>query len=196
MCGADLTPAEREKMREGSSPRVRSRRIHELAEASLVRIISACAEQTSRMATCRPWSTDHLRVCGADEFRRTKETERTGSSPRVRSRLPPSQTSRPSMGIISACAEQTHHQAPASKSHRDHLRVCGADIIGVLERHPDEGSSPRVRSRLRIPPGIHGELGIISACAEQTPPATALRLPAADHLRVCGADGVGCQIET
>ena len=52
----------------------------------------------------------------------------------------------------------------------------------------DAGSSPRVRSR-PVESGILGqELGIISACAEQTT-APPFRLSIhQDHLRVCGAD--------
>ena len=66
--------------------------------------------------------------------------------------------------------------------------MCGADgnQLGVIVAQ--SGSSPRVRSRR--PPGLGGAagVGIISACAEQTRPATESARRGRDHLRVCGAD--------
>ncbi len=135
-----------------------------------------------------------------------------GSSPRVRSRLPPSPHTaaagrvrsprvrsrrRPtnldllSNGIISACAEQTHQGLSARTDSTDHLRVCGADCpfgVCILSKL---GSSPRVRSRhaLILPPQSKGR--IISACAEQTKAFCKRPRGTWDHLRVCGADGHG-----
>ena len=92
---------------QGSSPRVRSRRGEHGAAFADPGIISACAEQTSRIwlahATCR----DHLRVCGADFIRYENHNIRRGSSPRVRSRQRYRHAHAPGLGIISACAEQT-----------------------------------------------------------------------------------------
>ena len=50
------------------------------------------------------------------------------------------------------------------------------------------GSSPRVRSRLNMSPPSAPEVGIISACAEQTRLTFAATINPRDHLRVCGAD--------
>ena len=50
------------------------------------------------------------------------------------------------------------------------------------------GSSPRVRGKRPSPQGRARHGRIIPARAGQTPPATALRLPAADHPRACGAN--------
>ena len=112
----------------GSSPRVRSRHHHLMLENIIIRIISACAEQTVSLTMGRrPWW-DHLRVCGADLIMILRQRVSDGSSPRVRSRLcgrlcrrwtrwgsSPRVRSRPhwlpskgfTLGIISACAEQT-----------------------------------------------------------------------------------------
>ena len=72
------------------------------------------------------------------------------------------------IGIISACAEQTRRGASGDNRPWDHLRVCGADTSGALGGDQFNGSSPRVRSRPVIEyPGVDDN-GIISACAEQT----------------------------
>ena len=91
-------------------------------------------------------------------------------------------------GIISACAEQTRRWRSDVTCRRDHLRVCGADRRVDEERKPVRGSSPRVRSRPRIPLSPKRLMGIISACAEQTSLMAICRRSSGDHLRVCGAD--------
>ena len=50
----------------GSSPRVRSRPTRRSRPHPAAGIISACAEQTTRMDEAIYWAKDHLRVCGAD----------------------------------------------------------------------------------------------------------------------------------
>ena len=52
---------------------------------------------------------------------------RTGSPPRVRSRLPEVHTDLQPLGITSACAEQTAPVRVRPIAVQDHLRVCGAD---------------------------------------------------------------------
>ena len=70
----------------------------------------------------------------------------------------------------------------------DHLRVCGADRLDLGRTEQHEGSSPRVRSRRYHDMFSLQRLGIISACAEQTPSARSADCSKEDHLRVCGAD--------
>ena len=132
----------------GSSPRVRSRPQVTLENVKIMRIISACAEQTGRLNVYNNPTRDHLRVCGADTLLAVFAAAVSGSSPRVRSRRRHAQWGSGRAGIISACAEQT--------------RWIAFDIACI------RGSSPRVRSRRGVTRGENGELGIISACAEQT----------------------------
>ena len=66
VCGADRGWRRLSVNRLGSSPRVRSRRVHRLRLRSSWGIISACAEQTDLNAVKSDLSRDHLRVCGAD----------------------------------------------------------------------------------------------------------------------------------
>ena len=69
--------------------------------------------------------------------------------------------------------------------------MCGADDGFVSGEFVDSGSPPRVRSRHDLPPILADITGITSACAEQTHPVAFGLVPFGDHLRVCGADGVG-----
>ena len=133
-------------------------------------------------------SWDHLRVCGADGGQQRGLTSGLGSSPRVRSRRTFESVPSVDAGIISACAEQTPRRSSRTRPARDHLRVCGADYGVKCDGCGIQGSSPRVRSRLR-PRKIRFHVrGIISACAEQTTGAANHPDTGGDHLRVCGAD--------
>ena len=152
----------------GSSPRVRSRLGDAENSMKTVRIISACAEQTTRRSAPGRSSRDHLRVCGADWTVGHRVQRCRGSSPRVRSRRNASDSKGSLTGIISACAEQTIRVAEMRVIQRDHLRVCGADSIAYLASSGSGGSSPRVRSRHVERRRIKSRFGIISACAEQT----------------------------
>ena len=91
-------------------------------------------------------------------------------------------------GITSACAEQTKRPPARTRSRRDHLRVCGADLTVLIGWISDKGSPPRVRSRPRTVHTGTGPTGITSACAEQTPALCTGTVSRRDHLRVCGAD--------
>ena len=188
MCGADTFRPRSVSFKLGSSPRVRSRHGGQNTKPIKDGIISACAEQTLRSALGVRCGWDHLRVCGADNVSFGITNFPQGSSPRVRSRQNVPLGTASGIGIISACAEQT--PAPSATSCRtwDHLRVCGADAYEPQGLGFDVGSSPRVRSRRLRAAGSRVRRGIISACAEQTPPRWLTLSVIWDHLRVCGAD--------
>ena len=151
-------------------------------------ITSACAEQTSTSGAPTARRRDHLRVCGADHSPVSRCSSPPGSPPRVRSRPQERGRRRIRLGITSACAEQTMFERSHSHSHRDHLRVCGADDGPREARIAEAGSPPRVRSRRDGREGLPQPLRITSACAEQTQAGLQLPQHRADHLRVCGAD--------
>ena len=127
-------------------------------------------------------------MCGADVQREPLDGLVTGSSPRVRSRQCSFSLSIRRVGIISACAEQTLPWTNPSRAIQDHLRVCGADVLAQAIEVANQGSSPRVRSRLVLTVLPLLQHGIISACAEQTYPTCWCCCWSRDHLRVCGAD--------
>ena len=160
------------------------------------RITSACAEQTGTLKGVGPKFGDHLRVCGADTWRRCRPTPRRGSPPRVRSRLAFDGPRRLLAGITSACAEQTENASVEIGDRTDHLRVCGADVLHNHLQVGQLGSPPRVRSRRLCRRGQGVAAGITSACAEQTRRSHDRMNSCWDHLRVCGADLVeSCELD-
>ena len=143
----------------GSPPRVRSRRAVAHDTRVEAGITSACAEQTRSCNTPRPRYRDHLRVCGADTYANAEQAERAGSPPRVRSRRWCRVRGRATGGITSACAEQTAPSTGTKRTCRDHLRVCGADNVCDGHSSAQDGSPPRVRSRLRGSGNVHAQHG-------------------------------------
>ena len=188
MCGADLRLLTPRETLEGSPPRVRSRRPGPDRPVGRGGITSACAEQTEATGRTRTDATDHLRVCGADEFITFMPVTLSGSPPRVRSRLNDYRCLRADRGITSACAEQTDSPPRAWPPAQDHLRVCGADLTPTGSKRVGLGSPPRVRSRLAGHQTHSRRTGITSACAEQTRTSSSRKAAIWDHLRVCGAD--------
>ena len=152
----------------GSPPRVRSRPACGSGWEPFGRITSACAEQTEGKWNCVRRAWDHLRVCGADKWRRGIILTLGGSPPRVRSRHARTADLADLDGITSACAEQTRSGWRRTRLSRDHLRVCGADAMAEPDPLLERGSPPRVRSRQTLVPGRRPGRGITSACAEQT----------------------------
>ena len=188
VCGADISARAVHEGDEGSPPRVRSRRCWGVRPGFRRGITSACAEQTGRRHRCYSAGRDHLRVCGADAHAGRGGTAHHGSPPRVRSRPASKNAQKTEAGITSACAEQTPAYRLRASVHADHLRVCGADIVRLIDHDVREGSPPRVRSR-RLPRQWRFRgVRITSACAEQTLIDTLHRVISGDHLRVCGAD--------
>ena len=179
----------------GSPPRVRSRQPEPTILNKARGITSACAEQTTARVPEPPSRPDHLRVCGADVSWNRAFWHRMGSPPRVRSRPDVSRGDDMTMGITSACAEQTPPSHANCSATADHLRVCGADGIMNRIKSCQTGSPPRVRSRRRIIPAPPRPRGITSACAEQTIRCALSRIGGTDHLHVCGADAVEGRVD-
>ena len=188
VCGADLKMHRPEAAVWGSSPRVRSGRSRVRRSRVRARIISACAERTNTGKAPKPRDRDHLRVCGADCGCDRGAAALLGSSPRVRSGLAHLHQVAKVAGIISACAERTDAVRVEPVRDGDYLRVCGADELARRAQRVPGGLSPRVRSGPPEKPRHRRNRGIISACAERTPPSHGMPGRSADYLRVCGAD--------
>ena len=134
-----------------------------------------------------------------------------GSSPRVRGRLRFRQQPDGLLGLIPACAGQTHRRTIGQPPKRAHPRVCGADELPRPVSFACAGSSPRVRGRPlsslspacaeRAHPRVCGadrrsrlrirrRCGLIPACAGQTEYPDHRRGRVRAHPRVCGVDSV------
>ena len=68
-------------------------------------------------------------MCGADRYKSAAIEYDPGSPPRVRSRLDRAGIAHLRKRITSACAEQTVTLNTGMSAGRDHLRVCGADLL-------------------------------------------------------------------
>ena len=154
--------------------------------ALLAWIIPACAGNTCACATTCPRIRDHPRVCGEHVMRSRKPEAKEGSSPRVRGTLAYLVRIGCQLGIIPACAGNTHGCTRQAHPARDHPRVCGEHVTGGLTDAFNLGSSPRVRGTPRPARGASTAAGIIPACAGNTDIVYCHVASRRDHPRVCG----------
>ena len=94
--------------------------------------------------------------------------------------------------IIPASAGQTTAERLAELERTDHPRECGANHVHGAYGEVDDGSSPRVRGKLRHLPQQRVRLRIIPASAGQTAGVSDSRQNSADHPRECGANSDRC----
>ena len=186
VCGEHSLPCCSASFISGSSPRVRGTPEPECPRIKTVGIIPACAGNTRASRPGRPCARDHPRVCGEHLVLAYRATIRSGSSPRVRGTPGRGVHAASRRGIIPACAGNTWSWRTAPPRGRDHPRVCGEHVPDMTGAFQTEGSSPRVRgTRIRV--NLRRErVGIIPACAGNTPTSRWTRRPTRDHPRVCG----------
>ena len=153
----------------GSSPRVRgTRRLHRLLRGR-PGIIPACAGNTDGSGLHAQFDGDHPRVCGEHLLVSVLVLVVSGSSPRVRgTRIRRSRCSL-TPGIIPACAGNTTAASRTPWPNWDHPRVCGEHLREDALSLSLVGSSPRVRGTHDIRSKVHHNIGIIPACAGNTP---------------------------
>ncbi len=170
----------------GSSPRVRGTLRSMRSWFCRSRIIPACAGNTRRAARATASSRDHPRVCGEHSGVYVGRPNDLGSSPRVRGTRLARAGLQFQRGIIPACAGNTGSFAGSGPWRWDHPRVCGEHL-----HFPDgalgfRGSSPRVRGTHTGLAAFVIGVGIIPACAGNTPRRATAWTPRRDHPRVCG----------
>ena len=110
-------------------------------------------------------------MCGEHNGACPRANSRPGSSPRVRGTLIPGMMPSFRIGIIPACAGNTHRCCTSESEKRDHPRVCGEHLDGNDPARNVLGSSPRVRG---------------TRFARRS-----ALLVSGDHPRVCGEHTVG-----
>ena len=125
-------------------------------------------------------------MCGEHHGTRKDGTKFAGSSPHVRGthdgRPEPASTS----GIIPACAGNTSCTRCTRTRIRDHPRMCGEHMTAWESGGVTQGSSPHVRGT-HEPLSAHlWPLGIIPACAGNTPFGLRPQSRLGDHPRMCG----------
>ena len=165
---------------------MRGTRIHPTKRDVGSGIIPAYAGNTpwNRQRQASPW--DHPRVCGEHSDAALIIAPRSGSSPRMRGTLHDWPIQVVVEGIIPAYAGNTRNRLASISSHWDHPRVCGEHGVGEEAAEFVEGSSPRMRGTLRVPPCCFRPFGIIPAYAGNTYVNPSWRSQTEDHPRVCG----------
>ena len=147
MCGENRQRVKVACSSEGSSPRVRGKRLKRIFKDAGIGLIPACAGKTPGMAPRRPSNWAHPRVCGENPNSLSSKPAMPGSSPRVRGKHPVLVEALFNTGLIPACAGKTQQQRAPLSCPWAHPRVCGEnefpqDAVGLFP-----GSSPRVRGK-------------------------------------------------
>ena len=172
----------------GSSPLARGKRLTPVINILTVRIIPACAGETSDAAGRVLNAADHPRLRGGnlEEFGGSVET--FGSSPLARGKLSRSMPLRSRSRIIPACAGETQPRHPTQRAGADHPRLRGGNPSATVMTARARGSSPLAR-------GKHGRghrrrrgLRIIPACAGETAASGGRRPWVRDHPRLRGGN--------
>ena len=152
------------------------------------RIIPAHAGQTRYRFPVVSWMSDHPRACGANDGVWHKPVRQSGSSPRMRGKLPCWDGDVVRIRIIPAHAGQTGVSLDFHGNGADHPRACGANYPYPVRRSPACGSSPRMRGKRGTAVGEALTSRIIPAHAGQTVEFVIHVEPDADHPRACGAN--------
>ena len=171
---------------DGSSPRVRGKRGKLVGGSRAVRLIPARAGKTNRSDGIDRSSTAHPRACGENWKWSDSPGRASGSSPRVRGKLPAHELNAAGQRLIPARAGKTSDSLRSSLGDRAHPRACGENAIVVAYNKSETGSSPRVRGKRWCAGCGICRGGLIPARAGKTwthvlrPPATTA------HPRACG----------
>ena len=187
-CGANGVDALWDKLKDGSSPRMRGKPVRCVVDIVVLRIIPAHAGQTPCDERERRSRTDHPRACGANSLTHHFFFYATGSSPRMRGKHVRDRHRPPGPRIIPAHAGQTPVWRGRALGITDHPRACGANAPAGTQAESPTGSSPRMRGKLPCLAAWSGRSRIIPAHAGQTQPIPWPRPPPSDHPRACGAN--------
>ena len=154
------------------------------------RLIPARAGKTWTSSVPGRSETAHPRACGENGAGADPDGVLDGSSPRVRGKLPRRRGAAAPHRLIPARAGKTSALTLVASLTRAHPRACGENIACPFWVVLSEGSSPRVRGKLRWRFLLVGFPGLIPARAGKTqrhrPPPGHGRA----HPRACGENGL------
>ena len=185
-CGENHPGRRRERLRHGSSPRVRGKHIGPPGGCRRTRLIPARAGKTLPGLAGSRADRAHPRACGENHLARSLSDGRGGSSPRVRGKRGVGDLVHGLVRLIPARAGKTSSLSHLGSARRAHPRACGENAVAVRARVDGRGSSPRVRGkpiRHRPPPARRR---LIPACAGKTVNGSTITFPSGAHPRVCG----------
>ena len=111
VCGENQPTQRAIAANDGSSPRVRGKRIYGIITALVPRLIPACAGKTSAVMGVFLAMWAHPRVCGENLLAGHTAMALQGSSPRVRGKPQEVRVSDGAFRLIPACAGKTFHRS-------------------------------------------------------------------------------------
>ena len=185
-CGENCAPADTRSAGQGSSPRVRGKRVRRRRPWSAPRLIPARAGKTARRSQQMSRRGAHPRACGENKHKFTRGISGSGSSPRVRGEHPRSRRYNGRPRLIPARAGKTDFTMTLGTGSQAHPRACGENLIGLGADLAATGSSPRVRGKRHRCRVLVGGGGLIPACAGKTGGLGGTRHGRTAHPRVCG----------
>ena len=186
VCGENTRQIERLCQAWGSSPRVRGKQGRQAQSRSSARLIPACAGKTSSPESSNGQPRAHPRVCGENRAVEPVTVAVRGSSPRVRGKQTSAAAALRSPGLIPACAGKTYGLLTVRCVIRAHPRVCGENTRLTGDIASTNGSSPRVRGKLKGAKYRVHRVRLIPACAGKTLAPYRLIDAMRAHPRVCG----------
>ena len=176
---------------EGSSPRVRGKRISRIPRISGPGLIPARAGKTDLAYPPDLGAGAHPRACGENRLSCASTPVGSGSSPRVRGKHRRRPVRQQRRRLIPARAGKTSLRRAAMRSCSAHPRACGENAHDVSAPVDPRGSSPRVRGKL---PGSAMSMrcpGLIPARAGKTGVDASLHERHRAHPRACGENRWG-----
>ena len=133
-CGENVGLANRKYEGEGSSPRVRGKRVQVIHHTLVEGLIPARAGKTLRHSNPLLRPRAHPRACGENLSRPRGWGKSPGSSPRVRGKLSPDEPGEPRRRLIPARAGKTPMTPRPPCTGPAHPRACGENACGPATR--------------------------------------------------------------
>ena len=146
-CGENADDDAGDDAVDGSSPRVRGKRLGGGMRWRSLRLIPARAGKTWGWRRGRRRGGAHPRACGENPPGATEGRRPTGSSPRVRGKQCGRCPTLRRCGLIPARAGKTKPSPSAPANSAAHPRACGENYTPELVMLDEAGSSPRVRGK-------------------------------------------------
>ena len=186
VCGEKQPVENKQSRRGGSPPRMRGKEACSACVHFRYGITPAYAGKRQERSLCRTNRRDHPRVCGEKSISTTSTAQTAGSPPRMRGKEVPENTYQLKHRITPAYAGKRFCVRWNIGNFRDHPRVCGEKMYGLLGASFALGSPPRMRGKGRVLPVFDSLTGITPAYAGKSVYFAIFCDFVEDHPRVCG----------
>ena len=175
----------------GSSPRIRGKPGHDVANHLPGGLTPAHAGKTHWWKWSRPMGWAHPRAYGENHLEEAAEPFVKGSSPRIRGKLMAVMIATGSIGLIPAHTGKTRRSSQAKAGARAHPRAYGENTSLQSSQGGSTGSSPRIRGKHGTNLTSRAYLGLIPAHTGKTTPFKVPFRNRRAHPRAYGENGCG-----